>query len=171
MTSLKSWFVTAGSIALLLCLSGGTALADLEIHGSTSGTFHSAALSPLLRPLNRGSSGPTLTGHGVAPTTGQQINLGTFSLAALVASFDPRDFRGITFREGAEHFRFANSQGYGSFDLSITDVRLTTRSSGNIIGTLSNAAFAATPEPTSIVLISTLLGIVTVLFRKRLGAC
>ena len=56
-------------------------------------------------------------------------------------------------------------------DLSVADVRIGNFSQGSIIGTISNATFAATPEPSSIVLLSTLLGGVLILFRKRLSRC
>jgi hypothetical protein len=77
----------------------------------------------------------------------------------------------IDFANNPRHFEFANSRGSGSFDLAIEDVILTNRSSRSISGSISNSTFAATPEPTSIVLISTLMVGVLFLFRKRLGSC
>jgi hypothetical protein len=80
-------------------------------------------------------------------------------------------FAKIDFVNTPRHFEFSNSQGSGSFDLTIQDVTVTNGSSKSLTGTISNATFAATPEPTSIVLISTLMGGVLLLFRKRLGSC
>lgn len=69
---------------------------------------------------------------------------------------------------GPRHFDFTSSQGSGSFDLAIADVTLTNGSSKSVKGIVSNATFAATPEPTSIILMSTLMGGMLLLFRKRL---
>jgi hypothetical protein len=202
-TTLKSWSVTAVSIIVLLCLSGGTAFADpLSMQGSTSGTFY-------LGSVSLGSSIPVMglsfTGSNFGPTSSTQLNLGTFNLSSLLAIFNPFDFKltvnftapaGTTgnstfsadlygavvpilggfakidfISNGPRHFEFSNSHGSGSFDLAISDVTLANGQSKSIKGTISNATFATTPEPTSIVLISTLLGGVMVLFRKRLRSC
>ena len=201
MTTFRSWFVKVGSIAILLCLSGGSAFADLTMEGSTSGTFYAGSVS-------LGSSIPLLglsfTGANFGPTTSTQLNLGTFNLSSLVAVFNPFDFnltinftapagagsssfsadlRGAVLpviggfakidfeNNGPRHFEFQNGQGSGSFDLAIGDVTLTNGTSRSVKGTVSNAQFAATPEPTSIILTSTLIGGMMFLFRKRLRRC
>jgi hypothetical protein len=196
MTTPRSWFVTVGFMAVLLCLSGGPAFADFDVHGSTSGAFY-------LGPLHIGPSIPkaglSFSGTKFEATTNQKIVLGTFNLDTLLAVFNPFDFKlrvdftappgagSTTFsadlsgivsflggsakidfvNNGPRHFTFSNGESSGSFDLSITDVRVANHSSSSIIGTISNATFATTPEPTSIILIGTLLGGIA-LFRKRL---
>jgi hypothetical protein len=61
--------------------------------------------------------------------------------------------------------------GSGSFDLLITDVVVANGSSASITGKVSNATFATTPEPASIVLTTALLGGLLFVFRKRLKGC
>jgi hypothetical protein len=72
---------------------------------------------------------------------------------------------------GPRHFTFSNSEGSGSFDLSINDLKVANGKTASIFGTISNATFATTPEPASIVLTTALLGGLIVLFRKRLKGC
>jgi len=192
---------------VLLCLSGGTAFADLlEVKGSTSGQFYSAPVPPLIPALPLGTSvgGLKFTGTNFGPTTAQEIDLGTFQLATLFSIFDPIDFKltvqftapagagGTTFTadlnglvsfidldgdgpdyvtvdfrdNGPKTFNYTTSQGSGSFNLTISDVSVRNGSSEHIKGFIS-----ATPEPAAVVLISTLLGVVVVLFRKRLRTC
>jgi hypothetical protein len=73
----------------------------------------------------------------------------------------------IDFANNVRHVEF----GSGSFDLRITDVVVANGSSASIIGRISNATFATTPEPASIVLTTALLGGLLVVFRKRLKGC
>jgi hypothetical protein len=73
---------------------------------------------------------------------------------------------------GPRRFNFSTAQGSGYFDLTITDkVKVTNSVDGKIWGTISNATFAATPEPAAIVLTSALFGGVLLLFRKKLKIC
>jgi hypothetical protein len=201
--------MTASSIAVLLCVSCGTAFADFTMKGSTSGTFYmgSVSLGSSIDLMGLSFTGKNFGPVNVdtdSPSSYLNLNLGTLNLSSLAAVFNPFDFilkvnftapagaGGDTFSadlKGAvlpviggfakidfadnspKRFEFANSQGSGNFTLKIADVTLTNGSSKIIYGTVSNAAFAATPEPTSIVLISTLLGGVLFLFRKRLRSC
>jgi len=158
-------------IAVLLCFLSGTAFADFQIEGSTSGTFYAGST-----PLGNSLFGLQFTGSSFGPTSlgppsGTTLNLGTFDFATLLAFFNPFDFQlavnftapagagGTTFSAdlkgfvtlfgGSAKVDFANNGpihfdfagGAGSFDLEITDVVIPNFSSGSIIGTISNATY------------------------------
>ena len=78
---------------------------------------------------------------------------------------------------GPQHFTFSNSGGSGSFDLTISDALVTDPNLTGIIGDrrilgyISNATFAANPEPAAIFLTSALFGGVLLLVRKKLKHC
>lgn len=157
----------------LLSFGSGTALADFDIQGSTSGGFY-------LGPVALGSSfsGLNFEGASFGPTTmgpsGTTLSMGTFNLATLLGYFDPFDFRlnvnftapagagsttfsadlrglvtifggsvTVDFDNSPIHFNFANSAGSGSFDLSIADVSVSNFSSRSITGRISNATYLA----------------------------
>ena len=78
---------------------------------------------------------------------------------------------------GPQHFTFSSSSGSGSFDLTISDALVSDPNLSGIIGDrrilgyISNATFAANPEPETILLTSALFGGVLLLFRKKLRSC
>jgi hypothetical protein len=202
---IRSKFSKIGLLALLLCLAGGSAFADMtfDIQGSTTGQFYLGSTNIAMGTSLIGLSfnGSTFT-DTVVPPGGTQIDLGTFNLATLLAYYDPFDFKlsvsltaptvgGTTFQadlsglvsiiggaatinfvdNGPRHFTFSNAQGSGAFDLYISDVSVGNFSSKTLVGTISNATFAANPEPAAILLSAVLLGGIAIAFRKRIRNC
>jgi hypothetical protein len=183
-----------GHIALLAALFVGGAFADIPfpVAGSASGGFYDGLLGAV--PLGSSVAGLTFTGATFGPTSSSTIQLGTFRLASSLAYFDPIDFRlsvnftapgattatyradlsgAVLGRGGSATVDFLSNVrrvdfGSGSFDLQITDVVVANGSSASVIGTISNATFATTPEPASALLTAGLLGALLVAFRKRL---
>jgi hypothetical protein len=195
--TIRSLVVKTGYIVLLFLLVIGSAFADIEfpVAGSTSGQFYDGLLGVL--PLGSSVSGLQFTGAAFGSTSAPEIQLGRFDLSARLASFNPYDFRlfvnftspaagvaefradlsgGVLLRGGSATVNFRNNVrhldfGSGSFDLLITDVVVANGSSASITGKVSNATFATTPEPASIVLTTALLGGLLFVFRKRLKGC
>jgi hypothetical protein len=186
-----------GYIVLFFLVAVGSAFADIDlpVAGSTNGQFYDGLLGII--PLGSAVAGLQFAGTTFGPTTGPEINLGTFRLSSSLAVFNPFDFKlsvnfttptvnatvfqadltgAVLLGRGAATVNFANNVrhldfGSGSFDLHITDVVVANGSSASIVGTISNAKFATTPEPASIVLTSALLGGLLIVFRKRLRGC
>jgi hypothetical protein len=195
---LRSRIAKTGYVALFLCLCSSSALADMafNIQGSSAGQFYLGST-----PLGSSITGLAFNGASFGPTATTQVTLGAFNLNTLLAYFDPLDFRlsinfvgpttngttfsanlsglvslfggtaTINFDNTPKHFTFSNAQGSGSFDLTLSDVRVSNGSTGSIIGKISNATFATTPEPTAVVLTSAFLGGLLILFRKRIRSC
>jgi hypothetical protein len=187
----------AGLIVLLLALCGGSAFADLAfpVSGLTTGDFYlgTVDLGSSIPLSGLSFTGNTFSGTNpsinlgtfslaalaswfdpydfklsvnfLAPaTSGTVFKADLNGVVSFVGGSAKIDFA----NNGPTHFAFTNGQGSGSFDLSIADVKVGNWSSASIMGTISNATFAATPEPTAVILTSALLGGVIVLFRKRL---
>ena len=189
-----------GFLILLLFISCGSAFADLafSVQGSSTGQFFLGSSIPLgtssLFGLTFTGSkfGPTanptinlgtfdlgafisyfdpfnfdLTVNFVAPAVGGTVF--TADLSGLVIF--QRGSVAVDFVDnGPRHFQFSSPQGSGSFDLYITDVTVANGNSASIMGTITNATFAATPEPAAVALTSALLGGLLLVFRKRLKA-
>ncbi len=180
--------------ALLLGATGfvGTAHADLfTVQGTTSGAFFDSS------NVNKGSSigHLTFTGSSFGPTSGDALTLGKFVLSNgtddyagdtfdLVLTFNlPAGVTGnpivgdltgsvhgnsgnvVLDFAGPAHFSFAG----GSFDLTANDLTIVHGSDGSILtGTLSNEIGAApVPEPFSVVLLATSLGMIEFTRRRR----
>jgi hypothetical protein len=199
--TITSGALRVGFGALLFSLGSGSAFADLflpfQLKGSTTGTFidSSGSYLPTVGGLTFSgrSFGPTSlpllnlgTFHlsALPPSlTSYDFDLSvTFSAPAGAGATDFKaDLKGktvfgvntatINFKDNSTHFTFSNSKGSGSFDLNITDVLVTNLLDASIIGAISNATFAPTPEPSVIVLSACLLGVIFVVFRKKLRNC
>jgi hypothetical protein len=179
---------------LLLGANGfvGTAYADLfTVQGSTSGAFFDTS------NVNKGSNigHLTFTGASFGPTSGDALTLGKFVLANGTDDYTGDTFdlmltfslpAGVTGGpvvgdltgsvhgnsgnltlafDGPAHFSFAG----GTFDLTANDLTIVHGSDGSILtGTLSNEIGPApVPEPFSVVLLATSLGIVGFTQRRR----
>ena len=134
------------------------------------GTFSLATLFSIFDPVDFKLSVEFTAPAGAGGSTFTADLSGLVSIIDI--DHDGPDYVKVDFRtNGPKTFAFTNSQGSGSFDLSISDVNVRNGSSQHIKGSISNATFAATPEPTAVVLTGTLVGVAIVLFRKRLGIC
>jgi hypothetical protein len=163
-----------------------------SVKGSTTGEFY---LGPI--PVGTSLEGLTFAGTDFGPTTNPTLTLGTFDLNTLLGYYDPFDFKltvnftvpavggsvfsadlsglvsifggsaTVNFLGGPKHFTFYDG-GSGSFDLSISDLSIRNGKTATLIGTISNATFAPNPEPAAILLSTSLLGGLAILFRKRL---
>jgi hypothetical protein len=77
------------------------------------------------------------------------------------------------------NFSFTNAEGSGSFSLTLSDINFSNFSGGqqsmsrSLNGTISSAVFnpavSSAPEPASIALLGTFLGVAVFRFRKRLA--
>lgn len=76
----------------------------------------------------------------------------------------------IDFSNSPINFTFSNAAGSGSFKLTIADVEVSNGSSQQLTGTISNVAFSGTPEPGSVMLLMSVVGVLGLTFRKRLSS-
>ncbi len=186
------------AVLLCLAHGNALADFTFDIAGSTTGQFYLGSV-PLGTSLAGLSFTGKDFGQTVTPGKDITVNLGTFSVATLFAYYNPFDFKlfvdftapsaggtlftadlsglvtifggsaRIDFDDSPRHFAFAGPQGSGSFDFSLTDVKVSNFSTASITGKITN--IAASPEPAAILLTSALMAWLIVLFRKRLMSC
>jgi hypothetical protein len=201
MKQLLSISTKASVVIGLLLLFGGNASADLpfDVEGSTAGKFYLGSTNIPLGNSIGGLTftgthfGPTTGENLVLGTFSLSSILAYFDpldfklslafVAPVVASAAfTADLSGLVsvfggsatvnfIDNGPRHFTFTSAQGSGTFDLLISDVTVANGSSASILGAISNATFATTPEPTTLLLTGALFCVALVVFRKRLRDC